>query len=630
LFLFFYFLFFKKVFIQSFVFICEVKMKAKVLGNIANTLRRDSLRMTTAAGSGHPTSCLSCAEIMSVLFFDEMKWDPGNSENKDNDEFILSKGHAAPILYSALFHAGAIKENLMSLRKLHSKLEGHPVPRSLPWVKAATGSLGQGLSVGVGMALAGKKQNRGFRTFVLLGDSEMAEGSNYEALQLASYYNLDNLVAVIDANRLGQRGKTMVGHHVDTYAERLKSFGWYVEVVDGHNVKKLQRAFSRIAKAGKPGAVIAKTFKGKGVSFLENRENWHGKALSEEELHAALREVPEHAMPHVEIQRPREMKGRVVSCTPRGEHSYSLGDKVATREAYGFELVDLLAGNENVLAVDAEVSNSTHAEEVKKICPEKFVETFISEQNMAGICLGLSKKGFNVFGSTFAAFLTRAHDQIRMAALSSADFTLCGSHAGVSIGEDGASQMGLEDISMFRALPESVVLYPADAIATEKLVRLAAKTRGLKYIRTTRGKTDVIYNRGENFELGEFKVLRQSRKDKVVLVGAGITLYECLKAWEKLGRKIPAAVVDLYCVKPFNGKKFASFVAKHGGKVIVCEDHRPEGGIGEMVAGVLAGTGIEIDHLAVREIPHSGKPEELLEKYKIDSEVIVKAVKKIV
>ncbi|MCA9485507.1 MAG: transketolase, partial [Nanoarchaeota archaeon] len=318
-------------------------------------------------------------------------------------------------------------------------------------------------------------------------------------------------------------------------------------------------------------------------------------------------------------------------CSVSGKHNYSFGDKFATREAYGFELVDLIAENENVIAVDAEVSNSTHADEVKKICPERFIETFISEQNLVGVVLGLSKKGCKVFGSTFSAFFTRAHDQIRMASLSDGNFTLCGSHAGVSIGEDGASQMGLEDIAMFRALPNSIVLYPADAVATEKIVGLADKNKGLKYIRTTRGKTEVIYKKNEKFELGDFKVLRESKKDKVVLVGAGVTLYECLKAQKELEKKrISCAVVDVFSVKPFDGERFTNFVKRHGKRVVVCEDHRPEGGIGEMISGVLNGTGFEIEHLAVREIPHSGKPEELLKKYCIDSVAIGKSVKKLV
>jgi transketolase len=603
----------------------------KQLADIANVLRRDVAEMTTAAGSGHPSSCFSCAEIVATLFFHEMKYDVKDTDNPDNDEFILSKGHAAPILYSALYRAGCIKENLLNLRKIKSNLEGHPVPRSLKWVKVATGSLGQGASVGIGMALAGRLQGRKFRTYVLLGDSEMAEGSVYEALQLAPHYNLENLCLIIDANRLGQGGETMIGHDLKRFEEGIRSFRWHTIIVDGHNVRELIGSLDEARTSGLPTAIIAKTFKGKGVSFMENQEEWHGRAMNKEELKTSLKEIPNVKMPKIKIEKPRKVeivkdKKKKLEVSP-----YELNAGVATRMAYGKALRNLVIADSNVIAVDAEVSNSTHSEEVKKVRPGQFVEVFIAEQDLVGICLGMSKKGFNVFGSTFAAFLSRAHDQIRMGALSNANFTLCGSHAGVSIGEDGASQMGLEDIAMFRALPNSIVLYPSDAVSTEKLVYLAAKTKGLKYIRTTRGKTPVVYPKKEEFKIGEFKVLRQGAKDKFVLVGAGITLHECLKAHELLKeKKIDSAVVDLYCVKPFNSKKFIDFIKKHGMKVVVVEDHYEEGGIGEMLAEELENTGVMIKHLFVPEIPHSGKPEELLKKYGIDAGAIAKAGAKII
>lgn len=615
----------------------------KQLVDIANVLRRDVAEMTTAAGSGHPSSCFSCAEILATLFFHEMKFDVKNSENPDNDEFILSKGHAAPILYSALFRAGCIKQDLKSLRKLKSPLEGHPMPTSFlrkkpsrssknySWVKVATGSLGQGASVGIGMSLAGKLQRRKFRTYVLMGDSEMAEGSIYEALQLAPHYSLNNLCLIIDANRLGQRGETMIGHELKKFAQTVESFGWHTIIIDGHSVEQILRALDEAKKSAKPTAIIAKTFKGKGVSFMENKEGWHGRAMSEEELEKALREIPNVKMPNVKILKPEIKKTAASHRNKPGTSLHELGNLVATRVAYGKALRNLAVADPNVIAVDAEVSNSTHSEEVKKVRPGQFIETYIAEQDMVGICLGLSKKGFEVFGSTFAAFLSRAHDQIRMSALSNGDFTLCGSHAGVSIGEDGASQMGLEDIAMFRALPNSVVFYPSDAVSTEKLVYLAAKTKGLKYIRTSRGKLPVLYNQKEEFKIGEFKVLKSSAKDKVVLVGAGVTLHECLKANESLKKKkIDAAVVDLYCVKPFNSKKFIEFVKKHGGRVVVAEDHYGEGGIGEMLAEALENTKMEMKHLFVSEIPHSGKPEELLKKYGIDSAAIAKAGERLI
>ena len=601
----------------------------KELKEIANVLRRDSIKMTTAAGSGHPTSCLSAAEIMATLFFSEMRFDPKNMQNPDNDEFVLSKGHAAPILYSCLYHAGAIKDDLLSLRKLDSRLEGHPMPGSLSAVKVATGSLGQGLSVGVGMALAAKKHGRNFRAYVLLGDSETAEGSVYEAMQLASFYRLNNLTAVVDVNRLGQRGETMIGHNTKVYEERFRAFGFETAVIDGHSVEEILSALEKARNSEKPFAIIAKTFKGKGVSFLENRDNYHGKPVPKEELEKALAEIPENPFPKVEIKKPEKSAVKAKPAAAAKLTKYESGKEVATRKAYGNALAALAMTDETVIAVDAEVSNSTYSEEVKKARPGQFVEAFIGEQNMVGMALGLSVKGFKTFSSTFAAFLSRAHDQIRMAALSGASLTISGSHAGVSIGEDGASQMGLEDIALFRALPESKVFYPSDAVSAEKIVQLASRLSGIKYIRTTRAATPVIYSEKDDFPPGEFKVLKESGKDKVVLAGAGITLFEALKAQEILkGKGIPAAVADLYCVKPFNAEKFSAFVKKHGGKIVVAEDHYAEGGIGEMLSSALQGKGIEIFSLAVREIPHSGKPDELLHKCGIDSENIAITAKK--
>ncbi|MBI5804345.1 transketolase [Candidatus Pacearchaeota archaeon] len=604
-------------------------MNEKELSDIANLMRRDVLQMTTAAGSGHPTSCLSCAEIMSVLFFDEMKYDVKNYDNPDNDEFILSKGHAAPILYSALYHTGCIKTDLMSLRKLSSPLEGHPVPRSFGWVKVATGSLGQGSSVGVGMALAAKMQKRKFKVYVLMGDSESSEGSVYEAMQIASFYKLDNLFFILDVNRLGQSGETMLGHQLEVYRRRFAAFGFDVEVCDGQDVGEIKNSFRNFKENGKPKIILAKTFKGKGVSFLENKEGWHGKALREDELKKALREIQNVEMPFVKIKKPKKFFVKFAHGQNKFK-DYEIGEKIATRESYGETLAELAKLNDKIIVVDGEVSNSTRSEEVKKIKPSQFVEGFVAEQNMVGMSLGLSVKGFDVFGSTFAAFLSRAHDQIRMAALSSGKFTLCGSHCGVSIGQDGASQMGLEDLAMFRALPNSYVFYPSDAVSTQTIVKDVSKLDGIKYIRTTRSKTKTIYEKKEKFPVGDFKVLRESGKDEVVLVGAGITLHEALEAQEILKKKkIECAVIDLYCIKPFNEKKFITFVKKHGKKIVVVEDHYAEGGIGEMLKGILSGSGFEVEHLAVREIPHSGTGVELLEKYGIDRKAIVKAVKKL-
>jgi len=592
------------------------------LEDFAAILRRDSLEATTVADSGHPTSCLSCAEIMSVLFFDEMKYDVKNSHNPDNDEFILSKGHAAPILYSALYRAGCIKTKLSTLRKLNSPLEGHPVPCSLDWVKAATGSLGQGLSIGVGMALAAKIQNRKFRTYVLLGDGEVAEGSIYEALELAVKYKLNNLVAIVDVNRLGQSGETLVGHNIEEYKKRFSGFGCMVIMIDGHNINQILKAFKDARKSTKPVVILAKTFKGRGVYFLENKEGWHGRVLKPKELKMALKEIPNHKIYYIKIKKPVKIFRKIKKQTLKTINYNS--EEISTRKAYGETLAKLAKSDSSVIAIDAEVSNSTYSSEVKKARPKQFIEAFIAEQNMIGMALGLSVKGYNVFTSSFAAFLSRAHDQIRMAAISNGDITFCGSHVGVSTGEDGASQMGLEDISIFRSLPNSYVFYPSDAVSTQKLTIACSKIRGIKYLRTTRQKTKIIYNNLEKFPVGDFKILKKSNNDKAVFVGSGITTHEALEAYEKLKN---VAVVDIYSIKPFNYNKFFNFVKSHGGKIILAEDHRPEGGIGEMVLEGLSGTNIKIKHLSIKEIPHSGKGKELLKKYGVDASAYVRAFK---
>ena len=613
------------------------------LQDIANIMRRDVLKMTTQAESGHPTSCLSAAEIMSVLFFHEMSYDTKNALNPDNDEFILSKGHAAPILYSALYNTGCINDNLLDLRKLNSFLEGHPIPSSkLKWIKVATGSLGQGLSVGVGMALAAKLQNRKFRTYVLLGDSEIAEGEIYEALQLGAYYKLNNIIAIVDINRLGQRGERMIGHNIALYKKRFKGFGWNILVCDGHNIKKLLKVFSKVKNSKKPSIILAKTIKGKGVGFLEDRDRWHGTALTKEQLQKALTEIPNPKMPKIIINKPKVVNVKTIDKTAKSPASksslinktnYQKYQEISTREAYGNALANLALKDKTILAIDAEVSNSTKSEKVKYVKPRQFVEAFIAEQNMASMALGLSVKGFNVFASSFAAFLTRAHDQIRMAAISKADITFCGSHSGVSIGKDGASQMGLEDLPMFRDLPNSIVLYPSDAVSCNKLTKLCAGLNNIKYLRTTRAATPVIYKNTEQFKIGDFKILKQSKDDKLVLIGAGITLYEALRAYSALkNQHINSAVVDLYCIKPFNAKKLINFVKKHGNKIVIAEDHYKEGGIGEMIAEEIenAKSDIMLSHLAVQELPHSGTKDELLDKYGIDWQGYVVVAKEMV
>jgi len=600
----------------------------KQLLDIANILRRDVLKMTTTAGSGHPTSCMSSAEIMSALFFNEMHFDKRNAFNPDNDEFILSKGHAAPILYAALYRADCLSHHPNSLRKLKSPLEGHPIPSPhISWVKVATGSLGQGLSIGAGFALAAKMQKRKFHTYVLLGDSESAEGSVLEAFELASHYKLNNLIAIIDVNRLGQQGETMLGHNTNAYRSRFQSFGWNTIIIDGHDINQILNALNKARKSSKPTIVIARTLKGKGVSFLENKNGWHGKILSPEQLPKALKEIPNPKMPRINIKKPSKTTLKFKK-TKLQTTKYNLNEQIATRTAYGKALANLALSDSKIIAIDGEVSNSTHSEKVKEKTPKQFIEAYIAEQNMIGMALGLSKKGFNVFASSFAAFLSRAHDQIRMTALSYPNLTISGSHAGVSIGEDGASQMGLEDIAIFRSLPNSIILYPSDSVSTEKLTYLAAKTKGLKYIRTTRPKTPVIYKNNESFALGNFKILKQSQKDKATLVGSGITLHEALKAHNQLKQhNTNTAVIDLYCIKPLKTKKLISFIKKHGNKVIITEDHYKEGGIGETLFSQLANTNIKFKHLAVSDTPHSGTKDELLNKYKISAKHIVNTLK---
>lgn len=602
-------------------------VSAKNIADLARVLRRDVLEMTTAAGSGHPSSCLSAADLTATLFFSEMRYDTRDAHNQDNDEFILSKGHAAPLLYAALYRAGCIRHNLLNLRALDSPLEGHPVPsKELPWIQVATGSLGQGLSVGVGMALAAHIQKRSYRTYVLLGDSECAEGSVWEAAALASHYKLSNLCAIIDVNRLGQRGETMLGSSLKSYAKRFEAFGWAAIQIDGHSIAEIVTAFKEARATGKPTVIIAKTVKGKGVSFLEDKNGWHGRALTKEELEFALTELPAVKIPAVFIEKPKHSSLTFIRAKEPALSVYKPHEQIATRQAYGIALKKLSLIDPSLLVLDAEVSNSTYAEEIKHTRPEQFIECFIAEQNMIGMALGLAAKGQNVYASTFAAFLARAYDQLRMASLSNARFTVCGSHAGVSIGEDGASQMGLEDIALFRTLPNSTIVCPSDAISAEKLVYGAHKEAGIKYIRTTRPKTPVLYGPKETFPIGKFKTLRESTKDSLVLIGAGITTHASLEAHDLLKKhNISAAVIDLYCIKPLDTEALVEFIKKHGNKAVIAEDHYREGGIGEMLASICSTKHIALKRLAVTKTPHSGTKDELLKRHGIDATAIAQA-----
>jgi len=599
------------------------------LQQMAQKLRRHSLTSTAEAGSGHPTTCMSCAEIMSVLYFSELRFDPKNPKARNVDEFVMSKGHAAPILWAALKEAGAISDDLNTLRRIDSPLEGHPTPNS-PWVRIATGSLGQGLSASVGIALANRIDKIGARTYCLLGDSESAEGSVWEAAELASFYKLDSLVAIVDCNRLGQSGPTMLQHNTDSYLAKWIAFGWSAVAIDGHNVDEIKAALDKArATKGKPTAIIAKTFKGRGVSFLEDKENWHGKPVKKgDELNKALAEIGEQTVTIAVASRtvdaaPAKSNGFSLDA-PELTPNYAPGSEAAPREAYGAALVKLGKICPDVVALDAEVKNSTFSDKFKAAFPDRFVDCYIAEQNMAGAALGMASEGKIPFASTFACFLSRAFDQIRMAGISRPKhLVFAGTHVGVSIGEDGASQMGLEDIAMFRSVIESTVFYPSDPICSERVTALAAATPGIVYLRLGRPKAKLLYTVQDKFTVGGSKTLKSSPKDVATVVGAGITVYEALKAYDALQKEgISIRVIDAYCVKPIDEATLRKAAAETK-KLITVEDHQQAGGLGEAVAAV----GLAPKILCVRQVPRSGKPEELVEWAGISAKSIVAAVK---
>ena len=509
----------------------------ELLKGIANQLRIHSINATTAAGSGHPTSCLSAADVMAALFFGHMRYDAKNPHYYNNDRFILSKGHAAPMLYAAWAETGLFPvDDLLNLRKYGCDLEGHPTPR-LPFVDVATGSLGQGLSVGAGMALAARFDKLDYNTYVLLGDGELAEGAVWEAASFAGIYKLNNLIAIVDANRLGQSQATAFGHDIGVYAKRFDAFGWRVESIDGHDIEEIVEVLSGVGLDDKPLVIIAKTYKGAGVSFLQDREGWHGKPLNKDEAAKAIAELQPVARPAagVAIPAPNQLPAPN-NAAPAGYPpvSYKPGDSVATREAYGNALARIGEADQRIVAMDGDTKNSTYSEKFMKKFPARFTECFIAEQNMVGAAVGFGARGKVPFVSTFACFFTRAYDQIRIAGISQANLKLAGSHVGVSIGEDGPSQMGLEDLAMMRAIAGSTVLYPADAVSAEKLVEQMALAKGICYLRTSRPKTPVIYKNDELFPIGGAKVLRQNAGDKATVVAAGVTLFEAIKAADAL------------------------------------------------------------------------------------------------
>lgn len=608
----------------------------------AYVMRVNSLLMTTQAGSGHPTSALSCADIVSALFFYAMRYDPKDYNNPNNDRFILSKGHASPIFYAAWKEVGVLtQEQLMTYRHFDSVIEGHPTLR-FAWTEAATGSLGMGLSIGAGMSMSAKMDKRNFYTYVIMGDSEVAEGSVWEAAEIAAFYKLHNLIAILDCNRLGQSTEVMDDHHIHRYEEKFQAFGWKTICIDGHDMNQIMHALDK-AKTHEdaPTIIIAKTFKGYGVDMAQDKEGFHGKAFSKKELDeilpkmkkrfAAAANFDEHSFSWQPTLPKASSENESCANVELSVPHYKMGEQVATRKAYGQALRAAGVACKDVVALDAEVKNSTFAEIFEEKFPERFIQCFIAEQNMVSMGVGLQRRGKIPFISTFASFFSRAHDQVRMAAIGTAKLRLCGSHAGVSIGEDGPSQMALEDIGMMRALPKSVVLYPSDAMSTHKLVQnMANYEDGISYLRTTRMTTPVIYDVNEEFPIGGCKIVRQNEADKVCIIGAGVTLHQALEAYMQLQEQgISVTVIDLYSIKPLDAVTLIKAANAAGDKVITVEDHYLQGGLGEAVVYALRNTAIIVECLAVTQLPRSGKPEELLAWAGIDATAIIKKVKEI-
>jgi transketolase len=599
---------------------------------LGQQLRVDSVRAAAAAGSGHPTSSMSAADLLAVLLDKYLHYDFDDPESPGNDHLVFSKGHASPLVYSLFKAAGAISdEELLTFRKFGSPLEGHPTP-VLPWVDVATGSLGQGLPIAVGIALAGKKLDRlPYRVWAVCGDSEMAEGSMWEAFEHASHSQLDNLTAIVDVNRLGQRGETMHGWDLESYVRRAEACDWHAITVDGHDVEAIDAAYAEaVGVEGRPTVIVARTLKGRGVGAVEDKDGWHGKALDDPE--AAVAELGGERDLRIEVAVRRAAAPDPFPTGPLELPRYEVGDEVATRKAYGDALAAVGSADGHVVALDGEVSNSTYSEIFKAAHPERFFEMYIAEQQMVAAAVGLQVRGWKPFASTFAAFLTRAYDFIRMAAVSRATIALSGSHAGVSIGEDGPSQMALEDLAMMRAVGGSTVLYPCDGNQTAKLVAAMAELEGISYLRTTRAATPVLYGPDEDFPVGGSRVLRSSGEDEVTIVGAGITVPEALAAAEALEAEgIAARVVDCYSVKPIDVEGLCE-AASATGALVTVEDHWPEGGLGEAVLAALA-EGDEhpqVACLAVGGMPGSGTPAELLAAAGIDMEHIAEAARKLV
>lgn len=602
--------------------------KLDVYEDLAKQLRADIIRTSSAAGSGHPTSSLSAADLMAVLLAGHLRYNFEEPDYPGNDHLIFSKGHASPLIYAMFRAAGAIDdEELLTNRQFGSRLQGHPTP-VIPWVDVATGSLGQGLPIAVGLAMAAKRPlDAPFHTWCVVGDSETAEGSVWEAFARAGHEKLDNITAIVDVNRLGQRGPTELQWDTAAYAKRIEAFGWRAIVIDGHNIEEIDNALTDAVADGRPTAIVARTVKGQGVSFIADKDGWHGKALAGEDKDKALAEIGDNPSRTFPVPAPREWKRPELKTGKPKFKAYT--DPVATRKAYGEALVALGDARGDVVVLDAEVSNSTHSEDFRAAHEDRFFEMYIAEQQMVAAAVGMQVVDLVPFSSTFAAFLTRAYDFIRMAAVSQANIRLSGSHAGVSIGPDGPSQMALEDLSMMRAVYGSTVLYPSDANQAAQLVGAMAELDGISYMRTTREKTALLYPAGEEFPVGGSKVVRSSDDDVATVVGAGITVHEAVRAADE-GAKI--RIVDAYSVKPIDGAGIAESVKATGGNLIVVEDHWPEGGVGDALLASFAKIGFtdfRLKHLAVRDMPTSGKPAELLDAAGISATQIAEAAKEL-
>ncbi len=618
--------------------------KIQFLEHIALNLRINSIRATTASKSGHPTTCMSAADLVSAIFFHFFKFNTSNPANPNNDRFILSKGHAIPVIYAVWKELGIISDlELMELRKFSSPLEGHPTPR-FKYNEAATGSLGQGLAIGVGMAINAKHEKLDYTTYIMMGDGEISEGSIWEAAELASHYKLDNLIGIVDCNRLGQSDESLHGHHVEKYAKKFEAFGFKTLVIDGHNMQQIVNTLDDAHRiANQPSVILAKTIKGYGLQKIQDKNGYHGKPFPTEQLDEIINELKNKFPKAAEYKKEKDYKPPFPT-----EHKMSLqkekifldfskdpnanffdkDQKIATRKAFGYALSSLGGESKNIFALDGDVKNSTFTNIFEKDYANRFIQCFIAEQSMIGIATGLQQRSKIPFAATFGAFLTRAHDQIRMAGIGRNALRLSGSHCGVSIGEDGPSQMALEDIAMIRSIPDSIVFYPSDGVSAYKLTEIMANYNdGISYIRTSRPATPILYDKNEKFEIGGCKILHQSNKDQACIIAVGITLHEALKAYEELKKQnIFVSVIDLYCVKPIDTKTIKEIAKKSKNKIITVEDHYIEGGLGETVASAVVNEDIKVEILAVTKLSRSGTKEELMEFAGIDAKSIIKKV----